>query len=107
MSKADVHPYSKRFHELLKETGDLHDKKQRDYGTDSNPFANVCSSEEWGVSAWVGAMMRASDKLRRLQALIRNGDLANESAEDSLRDIAVYALIACVLMEEANSGVGS
>lgn len=101
----DRHPRSKRFHELLTETGDLHDLKQKDYGSDSDPFANVCSSEEWEVPGWVGAMMRASDKLRRLQALRRNGDLANESAEDSLRDIAVYALIALVLMEEDNGRV--
>ena len=94
------HPKSRRFHEILKELGDLHDSKQSDYGRKNDPFANVRSSEEWGIEPWVGAMMRANDKVRRLQSLSANGKLENESAEDSLRDIAVYSIIALVLFEE-------
>lgn len=94
------HPNSARFHEILKELGDLHDKKQADYGRGDDPFANVRASSDWGVSGWVGAMIRGSDKLRRLQSLIANGKLANESAEDSLRDLAVYSIIALVLFEQ-------
>lgn len=94
------HPNSARFHEILKEHGELHDKKQTDYGRGNDPFANVRSSEEFGVDPWVGAMIRLNDKVRRLQALEQNGDLQNESAYDSFRDIAVYATIAQVLFEE-------
>jgi hypothetical protein len=94
------HPGSDRFHELLEEKGLLHDRKQADYGTDGDPFANVRASTEWGVAPWVGAMVRLTDKVRRLQSLIRNGRLENESATDSLDDIAVYAIIARVLLEE-------
>jgi len=97
---ADRHPSSARFHELLNELGALHDRKQADYGRDDDPFANVRGSEEWGITAWIGAMVRAQDKVRRLQSLVRNGELRNESAEDSLRDLAVYAIIALVLYEE-------
>lgn len=93
---------SARFHELLKEMGELHDKKQRDYGTDLDPFANVRASEEFGVASWVGALVRLNDKIVRLKQFARRGDLANESAEDSMRDIAVYALIALCLYEEEN-----
>jgi len=96
------HPNSARFHEILAELGKLHDRKQADYGRDDDPFANVRASEEWGARGWVGAMIRANDKVRRLQSLLRNGNLANESAEDSLRDIAVYAVIALVLFEQDN-----
>lgn len=95
------HPLSARFHELLGELGELHDRKQADYGREHDPFANVRAASEWGMPGWVGAMLRATDKLRRLQAFAQSGELANESAEDSLRDIAVYALIALVLLEEA------
>lgn len=95
------HPASARFHEILRELGYLHDRKQSDYGKDDDPFANVRGSEEWGVDGWIGAMVRASDKTRRLQSLIRNGKLENESAEDSLRDLAVYAVIALVLFEQS------
>ena len=63
------HPNSGRFHELLAEAGRLHDKKQTDYGRTDDPFANVRASEEWGIDGWVGAMIRATDKVRRLQTL--------------------------------------
>lgn len=95
-----THPASLRFHALLKELADLHDKKQEDYGRVHDPFANVRASEEWGVPAWVGAMVRATDKLRRLQRFAQRGFLANEGVDDSLRDLAVYAVIALVLYEE-------
>ena len=89
-----------RFHEILRELGDLHDSKGADYGRDNDSFANVRASEEWGMPAWVGAMVRLTDKVRRLQAFARKGVLANEAAEDSFRDIAVYAVISLVLYEE-------
>lgn len=94
------HPNSERFHELLRLAGELHDQKQRDYGKGDDPFANVRASTEWGIPGWVGSMVRLNDKVRRLQALIANGSLANESAIDSFMDIAVYALIARVLYEQ-------
>jgi len=95
------HPLSARLHELLDEAGRLHDAKQADYGTDDDPFANVRASEEWGAPGWVGTMIRATDKLRRLQTFARKGELVNEAAADSFMDLAVYALIARVLFEEA------
>lgn len=102
--KRQRHPLSERFHEFLRLAGELHDAKQADYGTDSDPFANVRGSQEWGIEPWVGAMMRANDKVRRLQSMVSSGrPLNNESAEDSLFDIAVYALIALVLKEEADA----
>jgi hypothetical protein len=91
---------SERFHEILRELGELHDLKSRDYGTEEEPFANIQGSREWGVLPWVGAMVRATDKLRRLQKFAREGKLANEAVEDSFRDLAVYAVIALVLYEE-------
>jgi hypothetical protein len=94
------HPNSARFHEILKELGELHDRKQADYGRGEDPFANVRASSAWGIPSWAGAMLRADDKVRRLQSLIVNGKLSNESAEDSFRDIAVYAIIGLCLFEE-------
>lgn len=91
-----------RFHALLHKIGRLHDRKQQDYGRSTDPFANVRASEEWGVAPWVGAMVRLNDKVRRLQRFAERGELANESAEDSMLDIAVYALIAYLLYGEAN-----
>lgn len=94
-----------RFHALLKHIGDLHDKKQRDYGTEGDPLANIRGSRDWGVAPWVGALVRLSDKVHRLQRFAQRGSLANESAEDSMQDIAVYALLALILYrEEAEAG---
>jgi hypothetical protein len=89
-----------RFHALLAEIAELHDRKQMDYGRTADPFANVRATEEWGMPAWVGAMMRLNDKVRRLQKFAQVGSLANEGAEDSMRD-AVYALIALILYRES------
>lgn len=94
------HPSSRRVHELLREAGRLHDVKQADYGTDNDPFANVRASEAWGIPAWVGCMVRATDKVKRLQTMAVKGELANESALDSFSDLAVYALIGRALFEE-------
>jgi hypothetical protein len=98
------HPNSARFHEILEGLGALHDQKQADYGRGDDPFANVRGSQEWGVDPWVGAMVRANDKIRRLQSFIANGNLKNESVDDSLRDLAVYAIIALVLFEQQAEG---
>lgn len=89
-----------RFHDLLREMGELHDKKAQDYGTGEDPLANVRASTHWGIPAWVGAMVRLNDKVVRLQSLAAKGVLANEAAVDSFMDIAVYALIARILYEE-------
>ncbi len=35
------HPLSERFHTTVAELAHLHDRKQADYGRDSDPFANV------------------------------------------------------------------
>lgn len=105
--KTRPHPLYVRFHQVMEELGLLHDTKQEDYGRENDPFANVRAAEEWDVPAWVGAMIRATDKVRRLQAFRRNGRLSNEGVEDSLKDLAVYSVIALVLYEEATGLVAT
>ena len=95
-----MNPKSARFHNLLAEVGKLHDRKQADYGNPEDPFANIRSSKMFGVRPWVGSLIRLNDKIVRLQRLCRDGELANEKAEDSMMDIAVYAIITLVLYEE-------
>ena len=95
------HPSSQRFHDILAELGDLHDKKQRDYGTDADPFNNVrAGARAWGIKPWIAAMLRATDKLHRLQKFADARELANESVIDAFDDLAVYAVIARVMYEE-------
>jgi hypothetical protein len=85
---------------LLDEMRVLHCKKAADYGRGEDPFANVRAGADFGVPAWVGVMIRANDKMHRIKSFIQNGELKNESVEDSLKDLAAYALIALVLLRE-------
>lgn len=94
------HPLSDAFISVLRDAAEMHDRKQADYGRDNDPFANVRASEDYGVPGWLGAVIRANDKMRRLQAYAANGRLTNESVEDSLIDLLVYAGIALVLFRE-------
>lgn len=89
-----------RFLSIIEEMKQVHIRKSADYGTNEDPFANVRASTQWGIPAWVGTMVRATDKVCRLQSLYVNGSLQNESARDSLIDLASYAIIALVLMDE-------
>ena len=100
MTAQQRHRLSVRFHQLLKTMGGLHDLKQLDYGAADDPFANVRSSQDFGIRPWVGALVRGNDKMKRLQKKAREGSLANEPAIDSFLDLAVYAIIALVLFEE-------
>lgn len=88
------------FLRILDEMRELHQRKAADYGRGQDPFANVRASAEFGIPAWVGVMVRAGDKLHRVKSFIHNGSLKNESLEDSLQDLAAYAIIALVLFRE-------
>jgi hypothetical protein len=94
------HHSSQRFYELIAEMANVHSNKSADYGRSDDPFFNVRSSTEWGMPAWVGAMLRGTDKIKRLQQFAASGSLKNESAHDSFIDLANYCIIAAVLMEE-------
>lgn len=90
--------------DVLDEIIELHARKGSDYGLPGDPFANVRASEDFGIPGWVGAMTRANDKMRRLQAAARGSELVNEGVEDSLIDLALYSIIALVLYREQSCG---
>lgn len=89
-----------RFASILQELQEMHDKKQKDYGKDNDPFSNIRSSEDFGIDGWIGALVRGNDKMRRLQKASRGASLVNESVEDSLMDLAVYVIVALILFRE-------
>jgi hypothetical protein len=90
------------FYRILQELGNMHEKKGSDYGTGEDPLANVRASTDWGVPAWIGTLIRANDKVIRLQSAAKGSKLRNEGIEDSLIDLASYAIIALVLYREKN-----
>ncbi len=79
---------------ILKEVQAMHDKKSKDYGRPGDPYYNIRGSEDFGIPSWVGALMRANDKMKRLQLAASGGTLANEGVEDSLLDMITYLTIA-------------
>ena len=89
------------FEKVIQEVLAMHQRKGADYGTDQDFFANVSASAKWGVDPWVGAMMRLNDKVIRLQQAATRGSLMNEGIEDSMLDIATYAVIALCLFRRA------
>ena len=76
--------------ELLKVALDnvhLADRKQQDYGPD-----NIIFSGEIGIA------VRCQDKICRLKHLLgNNGEVNNESIEDTYKDLANYAMIGLLL----------
>lgn len=65
----------------------LHERKNKDYGG-----AFTKSMSKFGVTA---LMIRLNDKFERLESLFKNGkaEVTDESFEDTLRDIACYAIM--------------
>ena len=92
--------HNNEFANVLSEMLDLHDKKNADYGTAADPFANVRASEDFGIPAWLGSVIRANDKMTRLKAFAQKGSLENEPVEDSLIDLANYCVIALILWRD-------
>ena len=95
------------FPDILEELLELHDQKAADYGRGEDSLANIRASAEFGIKPWVGATLRANDKMHRLKSFVLNGSLKNESVEDSLKDLANYAILALMLYREKGGGGGT
>ncbi len=89
-----------RFYALLEEIAALHSRKNHDYAPSEEPLANFRMAEKLGVPPWKGVLVRMSDKWSRIQQLSNGKSPKNESLRDSLIDLAVYALIDVLLIEE-------
>lgn len=90
---------------MLEEMRELHKKKNAGYSGDSEDrWANFRDSELVGVEAWRGALIRMTDKYKRITNLAKDLSLdkVGESIEDTLMDLAAYALIVICLRREKN-----
>lgn len=96
-----------RFEDIINEISELHYRKSLDYGTEEDPYNNIRHSADWGLPPWMGAMIRANDKIHRIQRYAKASTLANESVRDSFLDLAVYAIIALILWEEEEEKIES
>lgn len=89
---------------LIEDMRKLHIRKNAGYAGSANPdaWANFRMSEEFGVSPFLGCMVRLSDKYIRIGNLLKNplDEQVGESVRDTLMDLAAYALIAVCLLDE-------
>jgi hypothetical protein len=90
---------------VLEELRALHLSKTQDYGDEQqgDALANIRNGAEMvGIDHWKGGLVRAADKMQRLKTYCRTGSLAHEGVEDSLLDLAAYAVLSLVLFRESN-----
>ena len=95
---------SKEYLSLLEQMKELHIKKNAGYSGKDNPdaWANFRMAEQFGVSAFQGCLVRMSDKYIRITNLVKDpsNEQVGESIDDTLFDLAAYALIAICLRRE-------
>jgi hypothetical protein len=95
---------SQEFLDLVETMSDLHRRKNAGYSGVDNPdaWANFRESENFGVPAYLGCLVRMSDKWTRIKNLLRSAanDQVSESIEDTMLDLAVYSLIFICLYRE-------
>lgn len=98
--RATSHPvYSTNpdFDALLRRMGEIHDAKRKDYANDDNPLGNFEAARMLGISPVTGILVRMTDKFTRACNLARPAatqHVRDESIEDTLIDLANYALLA-------------
>lgn len=84
-----------RFHRLLERMGEIHDRKNNDYAHSGSPYSNFEEAAQI-AGCPVDTVFRVliGVKLARLTVLLGDGvEPRNESADDSLLDLAVYAAL--------------
>ena len=91
---------TERHMEICQELNAIYDKKNHDYG-DSFHKTFV----EWGPAA---AGIRMADKLNRFNKLAQGNDanVNDESIEDTLNDLANYAIMTRIEFEKAAKAEG-
>lgn len=90
-----------RFHRLLEEMARVHSDKNHDYAMSVDPLSNFRKAQVFGVAPSRGALVRMSDKWSRLEQLVGGTKTPkNESVRDTLMDLANYALLTVLLMED-------
>lgn len=87
------------FEQALQLMADIHSKKNSDYG---NSFDDTCN--KFGM---VAALVRMYDKLNRLSTLSKIDYIAkvDESIEDTLIDLANYAILTYCWLKTQNNGI--
>lgn len=81
-----------RFHEIVNEMANLYAKKNNNYG---DSFGKLF--QDLGP---IAGLVPLHNKLDRLTNLVRGGQNDFESVEDTLKDLACYAVMNLIAMED-------
>jgi len=88
--------YLKRFKEITEEMLAVTTRKNNDYGGHTDPFKNFRRHGVYGI------LVRLDDKYSRLETVVkeqRELQVADETILDTLIDIANYAIIMRIMLE--------
>lgn len=92
----------KFFEEKTAEMNATMKRKNHDYGGDQDPFKNFTMVEALEIcQPETGFLTRMTDKLSRITTFVNKGNLKvkNESVQDTLLDLANYALLMSAYLE--------
>lgn len=94
-----------RLNELYTNNVMISRAKNADYANEGDPFQNFRVCEALGIPVEVGIIVRMSDKLMRAANLTQPGRVAqvkDEAVLDTLSDLANYAMILRMYIEQKN-----
>jgi len=80
----------------------VYEAKDSDYSATGLPMGNLRKCEDAGIEAWRGCLVRIGDKMSRLENFLKEKEylVISEKAEDTVLDLANYAILMSCLIEE-------
>lgn len=92
--------FLKKLEEGFKNNLEIAKLKNSDYSIDSDAFLNFRACEALNIPAEIGLLVRMTDKLTRISNLLnKKASVKDETIADTLSDLANYAMILKVYIE--------
>jgi hypothetical protein len=91
--------------DILDNMQSVYETKDNDYSATGLPMGNLRKCEDAGIDAWRGCLIRIGDKMSRLENFLKEKEylVISEKAEDTVVDLANYAILMSCLLEELKS----
>lgn len=88
--------------DILNNMQAVYEAKDSDYSATGLPMGNLRKCEDAGIEAWRGCLVRIGDKMSRLENFLKEKEylVISEKAEDTVIDLANYAILMSCLIEE-------
>lgn len=91
--------YVDYFNTIIEEMKNVHEKKNADYGNNFH--------KRYKRYGFLTALLRLTDKMERLENIYEKGEIQvkDESVEDTLLDLANYAVMTIVELRNSKNGL--